>query len=139
MVQVPRGIRNNNPLNIRKGSSWKGLSKQQTDRSFCQFDSMLYGLRAACVLIRNYIEGRVAGGKCFNTIDAIIRRWAPASENNCERYVSFVSSKTGILPFEVVKFSERSRVVGIIYAMAWYECGQQIDKSLVFSAYDLVR
>ena len=39
---LPRGIRNNNPLNIRRTAKdqWKGLRAQQTDASFCQFESM---------------------------------------------------------------------------------------------------
>lgn len=139
MAKTPRGIRNNNPLNIRHGSKWQGMAEVQTDPAFCQFKSMVYGLRAACVLLRNYIDGRLAGGKKYNTVDAIIRRWAPASENNCERYISFVCAKTGLHPLEVINFSERARIVGIVHAMAWYECGQQIDKALIFSAYDLVR
>ena len=45
---LPRGIRNNNPLNIRRGKDqWKGLRAQQTDASFCQFESLEYGWRAA--------------------------------------------------------------------------------------------
>ena len=41
---LPRGIRNNNPLNIRRTAKdqWKGLRAQQTDASFCQFDSLEY-------------------------------------------------------------------------------------------------
>ena len=35
---LPRGIRNNNPLNIRRSKDqWKGLKAQQQDASFCQF------------------------------------------------------------------------------------------------------
>ena len=41
---LPRGIRNNNPLNIRRGKDqWQGLRAQQTDASFCQFESLDYG------------------------------------------------------------------------------------------------
>ena len=45
---LPRGIRNNNPLNIRRTAKdqWKGLRAQQTDASFCQFESLEYGWRA---------------------------------------------------------------------------------------------
>ena len=48
MKQV-RGIRNNNPANIRRGSTWKGLvpflvdsvtNQRYYDKSFCQFKSM---------------------------------------------------------------------------------------------------
>ena len=41
---LPRGIRNNNPLNIRRTAKdqWQGLRAQQTDASFCQFESLDY-------------------------------------------------------------------------------------------------
>ena len=32
--KVPRGIRNNNPLNIRKGNNWQGERHPQTDPAF---------------------------------------------------------------------------------------------------------
>ena len=35
-----RGVRNNNPCNIRLGSDWQGLSDRQEDKSFCPFVSM---------------------------------------------------------------------------------------------------
>ena len=42
---LPRGIRNHNPLNIRRTSKdqWKGLSKAQTDRAFVQFETLEWG------------------------------------------------------------------------------------------------
>lgn len=41
MTTTPRGIRNCNPLNIRRSAAkWKGLCAQQNDASFCQFESM---------------------------------------------------------------------------------------------------
>lgn len=48
MTTTPRGIRNCNPLNIRRSAAkWKGLCAQQNDASFCQFESMEWGWRAA--------------------------------------------------------------------------------------------
>ena len=44
---IPRGIRNNNPGNIKKnGVDWDGLSEEQTDNTFFQFDDPVYGIRA---------------------------------------------------------------------------------------------
>ena len=41
---MKRGIRNNNPLNIRHSADkWQGASETQTDKSFVQFKSMAYG------------------------------------------------------------------------------------------------
>ena len=46
---APRGLRNNNPLNIRKNNktNWIGQCNKQEDRAFVQFRSMPYGYRAA--------------------------------------------------------------------------------------------
>ena len=47
-MSTPRGIRNNNPLNIRiNGTKWEGLCPVQTDKSFFQFRTMAHGYRAA--------------------------------------------------------------------------------------------
>lgn len=55
-MNTPRGIRNNNPGNIRWGSDWKGLKKdgKQQDPSFCIFKTPEYGIRALAKLLRNY-------------------------------------------------------------------------------------
>ena len=38
---LPRGIRNCNPLNIRRSKDqWKGLLPEQNDKSFYQFKAM---------------------------------------------------------------------------------------------------
>ena len=44
----PRGIRNNNPLNIRRTNTvWQGMKEELTDKEFVEFISMAYGYRAA--------------------------------------------------------------------------------------------
>ena len=49
---IPRGIRNNNPLNIRRSKDqWQGMKKTQSDSSFCQFETFEDGWRAAFVLL----------------------------------------------------------------------------------------
>ena len=53
-MKQPRGLRNNNPLNIIKSENinWKGEVKPSTDRNFAQFETKEYGLRAALCLLR---------------------------------------------------------------------------------------
>lgn len=135
---VPRGIRNNNPLNIRKGNNWQGERPVQTDKAFEQFVSMEFGLRAGFILLRNYITGR--GGKTakFDTIEMIISRWAPECENNTRTYIDVVCKNTGIHSRERIAFTDRKKMVAIVRAMAYVECGQWIDEKVVESAYDLV-
>ena len=50
-----RGLRNNNPLNIRRTADrWQGAAATQTDKSFVQFSTMAYGYRAAWKILDNY-------------------------------------------------------------------------------------
>ena len=137
-MALPRGIRNNNPLNIVKGNSWKGERANQTDKRFEEFESMAMGLRAGFVLLRNYIEGTKTRPTKFNTIRKIVSRWAPPSENYTQRYIDNVCKWSGLLPDEVVRFRERKKMVAIVQAMAKMECGVTLDVALIESAYDLV-
>lgn len=112
---TPRGIRNNNPLNIRIGNKWKGLKTPNTDGAFDQFISVYWGYRAAFIILRNYINKY----KC-NTICEIIARWAPSKENNTNAYIKTVCRKTGYAPDAIIKptYEDLSKLV---YAMAWVE------------------
>lgn len=130
--QVPRGIRNNNPLNIRHSSaSWFGACDVQTDRDFVQFRDMLWGLRAAMVIIRNY---RRHHG--LQTVSQIINRWAPPAENDTGSYLHVVCQVSGLRPESVIDGGDRDRLAKLVWAMAYVECGQFIDYNLVNAAYD---
>lgn len=84
--RISRGIRNNNPGNIRRSSTnWLGLSSTQSDSEFCQFENMEYGVRALLVLLRTYYNKH----NC-NTTKKIISRFAPLVENNTEKYIKYV-------------------------------------------------
>ena len=94
-MYMTRGIRNCNPLNIRRSSDqWKGLCAQQTDTAFCQFKQMEYGWRAALILLTRTYYRKYR----LYTIRKIVEKWAPPTENNTEAYISNVSATTGIGP-----------------------------------------
>lgn len=137
-MALPRGIRNNNPLNIEKGNNWKGERPIQTDRRFEEFQSMEYGLRAGFIILRNYITGRNGKTTKFNTIEKMIRRWAPATENATESYIRFVADSVGIHRAQIVDFSDRKTMVAIVSAMCQVETGTKVDVQLIESAYDMV-
>ena len=130
---IPRGIRNNNPLNIRRGTNWIGLSKTQNDPSFCQFDSMTYGLRAGLIIIRTYMHRY-----SLNTIHGIVSRWAPPKENDTDAYVKSVSSMMKMHALQTFDFGDRGRIVALVSAMCKVETGISIDTKLIESAYDLL-
>lgn len=137
-MALPRGIRNNNPLNIRKGNNWQGERKNQTDPAFEQFESMTYGLRAGFKILKNYQAQSLLEQKRADTIRKIIRRWAPPCENVTERYIQTVANQTGFHPDEVIPFRDRRKMVALVHAMCRVECGEDIDVGLIESAYDLV-
>ncbi len=90
-----RGIRNHNPLNIRRSKDqWKGMTEAQNDRAFVQFKSMEWGWRAAFQLLTRTYYHKYR----LYTIRTIVRRWAPPTENNTEAYIANVSRLTGIDP-----------------------------------------
>ena len=91
---IPRGIRNNNPLNIRRSKDqWQGMKKTQSDSSFCQFETFEDGWRAAFVLLtRTYYHKY--------RLYTIVSKWAPPGENNTEAYIRNVARLTGIGPDE---------------------------------------
>lgn len=138
MTKEPRGIRNNNPLNIRKGCNWYGERFPQVDRDFEEFQSMELGIRAAFVLLRNYITGFSGRSFKYNTIRKIIRRWAPPSENATQRYIDFVCKQVGKDQNEVIYFSDRTTIITMARAMAFVECGQWIEPTKFQTAYDML-
>ena len=129
---VPRGIRNNNPLNIRIGNVWLGEVRNPTDPDFEQFVSMEYGLRAAFVLLRRYINHYKR-----QTIAAIISAWAPASENQTQKYIDHVSSQMGIAPDVLVRFEDAGTMIHLVDAMTYHECGQHIPLNTIKRAYTM--
>lgn len=125
----PRGIRNNNPLNIRIGNTWLGEVKDNTDGYFEQFVSMVYGVRAAFVLLRRYISHYH-----FTSIEDIISRWAPASENATTKYIDQVYAITKFNRFDTMKYDE-DMMVRLVDAMIVVECGQHIDINIIKQAF----
>ena len=119
---LPRGIRNNNPLNIRRSKDqWKGMAEAQTDRAFVQFKSLEFGWRAAFYLLTRTYYHKYR----LYTIRGIVNKWAPSCENDTSAYVENVSRLTGIDPDEPIGIpSEKpSRWMMVGAAMAIQENG----------------
>lgn len=127
---IPRGIRNNNPLNIRVGNVWLGEVPNPTDNEFEQFVSMFYGLRAGFILLRRYIRRYH-----LTTVPDIISRWAPGSENNTVKYIDTVCQLSGIAPDTQMKYEDEETLVNLVDAMILVECGQHVDRATIIKAY----
>lgn len=118
-MKQPRGIRNNNPGNIRHGSAqWQGMADIQADSDFVTFNSPVYGIRALAKVLTNY---EVLYG--LNTVRGLISRWAPATENNTESYVQSVALRVGVLPDQPI--SVVAYLEPLAKAIIKHENGQQ--------------
>lgn len=129
---IPRGIRNCNPLNIRIGNAWLGEVYTPDDPDFEQFVSMEYGLRAACVLLRRYIKHYRR-----NTIISIISSWAPANENDTQRYIDCVSRLSGIPSDKELRYEDCEEICKIVDAMAFVECGEHVPMEKIRKGYSM--
>lgn len=129
-----RGVRNNNPGNIRKGQPWKGLKFRQTDSQFCQFINMGWGLRALIITLRTYVTKH----KLTNVND-IIHRWAPEGDgNNTKAYVTYCASYMGTCLVESNETASDATQAGLNYKFSARDFDRYVgEKPLVL--YMLVR
>lgn len=130
-TKLPRGLRNNNPLNIRIGNNWKGEVEINTDGIFEQFKHMKWGWRAAFILLYRYIHKYRK-----QTIRDIIRTWAPENENHTENYIKRVCALTGMQENSVVFFDDQYQMAQLVKAMAAVENGTCIlDEECIHDGY----
>lgn len=118
---LPRGYRNNNPLNIRYSfwNAWKGKIIPNEDGTFEQFKDMAYGYRAALSLLRTYIKKYGC-----NTVAKIIQRWAPENENNTQAYIQHVCEIADLQPNTTVGVNDADTLTKMAYAMSIIENGK---------------
>lgn len=122
--RAPRGMRNNNPLNIRfsEANEWQGIIGRDKEKGgMCVFANMYQGIRAAMLLINTY-------QRKYNrrTIRDIINRWAPTNENNTSGYIKRVCDYMKVEPDFIPHFGVQQEMYDcfrLILAMASVENG----------------
>lgn len=115
----PRNVRNNNPGNIKDGKFAQSLPGYAgSDGTFAIFDSRDAGHGAQVSLLKSY------GERGFNSVKAIIDRWAPPSDNNpTPTYVNFVARKLGVDPSQPLDMTDPRVVSGLASAIQEFEGG----------------
>lgn len=135
---LPKGMRNNNPGNIRVSSNpWKGKVPfwENTDGSFEQFTAYVWGIRA---MIRNLQSYQTQRG--LDTVRQIVNTWAPAADNNPTTvYVTYVADRMGISPDARINLFDMPTMRAIVRAMAHFENGMEAVTDAQFNyAYSLL-
>jgi hypothetical protein len=114
---TPRGIRNNNPGNIREGDDWRGLTGVD-DAGFCQFDTPEHGIRALTRVLMSY---QFKHG--LRTLRQMISRWAPESENDTDAYIESVCRQCYASPDNPYTLTP-SRLLPLVVAIIKHENGE---------------
>lgn len=119
---MPRGLRNNNPLNIETGQFTQAQPGfQGSDGRFAKFETMQQGMDAASELLARY------GRQGIGTIAGVIGKWAPASDNNdVGAYSTFVAGKLGVGPNDAINLADPATRQRLASAMGEFENGKPV-------------
>lgn len=119
MTNIPRGLRNNNPGNIRiTKDKWQGLREEQTDGAFFQFIAPMWGYRALIRTLQNYRRRHGC-----QTISDFIRRWAPENENNTSGYIKRVCTEMQVPSAFVPDIEDKDTMCAFAAAISLVENG----------------
>lgn len=116
--KAPRGIRNNNPGNLRGG----GFAAEQgkDDGGYSIFPTPEAGLRAMAINLKNQ---QVKHG--INTVEKLIEKYAPPSENNTGAYTKAVAAALGVDPKQNINLKDPATLRAAMVAMVKHENGTQ--------------
>ena len=115
-----RGIRNNNPGNIRVSKDqWEGMTGD--DGAFVTFDSPESGVRALGKNLLSY------GRQGYDSIEKIINRWAPPNENVTQAYIDSVVAATGIPATQSLDLSNPDTLSALAQAISFHETGSRYN------------
>lgn len=130
----PRGLRNNNPANIRRSKDkWKGLREVQDDPEFFQFEEMKWGYRAMLRVLQNY---RKLHG--CETIADFINRWAPPTENDTTAYIKAVCQYMQVPSLFVPNIENKECMCIFAAAMSLVENGREACMEEIRAGWDLL-
>ena len=129
-LEVTRGVRTNNPGNIRRGKDkWQGMvpEAERQDSEFVEFITPQYGIRALARLLMNYEK------KGYNTVRSIINRWAPPQGDSNGQleggqytqdtgsYIKHVSTLLGVDPDDALDVDSYDVMLPLVKAIIAHE------------------
>lgn len=136
-MTIPRGLRNNNPGNIRNSDAtdWKGevSPAAKNDKAFEEFEDVAHGYRALLKLLQNY-------RKIHNcrTISDFINRWAPRTENNTNAYIRSVCRDMKVPATHEPDINDRTTMCSFAAAISRVENGVPAVMVDVYAGWELL-
>jgi hypothetical protein len=115
----PRAVRNNNPLNL---SYMPGQGAIGSDGRFGVYKTLQDGVAANSRQLMRYQD--TYG---LNTVNGIIHKWAPSSENDSDGYSRFVAGRLGVGINDSINLHDQGTMTKLVDAMAKRESGRELD------------
>jgi hypothetical protein len=109
-------------MNLRPSKdNWVGLSREQTDPGYLQFQTSYHGIRAGVYNLLTYYRRHK-----LQTVGSIIQRWAPPTDNNpTEIYAQVVAKALGVGVDDRISLENRETMLRLVETMIGVECGRQ--------------
>ncbi len=121
---VPRGFRNNNPLNLTYVPGQIGVTG--SDGRFGTYATMADGIASD---ERQMLLNQNRGA---DTLSKLITKWAPPGENDTAGYIKQVAGETGIDPNAPINMRDPKVAAAVIGAMARHEnSGHSLDDASI--------
>lgn len=125
-----RGLRNNNPCNLKSSKNTKWDGQVGSDGKFIIFESPEYGIRACAKNLKNYQHKNG-----LDTLRSMVYRMGPPHENDTKKYVRNLSNIVGVSPDE--KINVLKHLPEIIKGIIFLENGKMPYPEKMFIGYTI--
>lgn len=125
-----RGLRNNNPCNLKSSKNTKWDGQVGSDGKFIIFESPEYGIRACAKNLKNYQHKNG-----LDTLRSMVYRMGPPHENDTKKYVRNLSNIVGVSPDE--KINVLKHLPEIIKGVIFLENGKMPYPEKMFIGYTI--
>lgn len=116
-INTTRGVRNNNPMNLRKGIAFQYQIENPKETAFMTFGKTWQGIRAGVLDITNDIS------KGQNTLTKLINQYAPPNENDTTGYINNISKNLAIKPSDILDRKNFDFMVKLVKSIIVMENG----------------
>ncbi|MDE1492554.1 hypothetical protein [Xenorhabdus bovienii] len=136
-TRKPRGIRNNNPLNIEFAKQKGATVEDHPERRFAKFNTPYEGLERTAWQLRRYFNGLT--DKVYRqSVDLIVSKWAPPGKkdnNRTEEYIKRIAKRLGVGRHDRLDLNNHNVMYALMREMGMVESKSfPYDKDLVMAA-----
>jgi len=146
---MTNGIKNNNPLNIRRGlKKFNGMAEQQNDSLYLTFDSLEEGYMVAWIELMGMMYEISRKGRLCTLSNLIKLRAERYDIADVASYTKKVSDISGIAPHKALSLTaaledleEMSALVALMIALTCVECNvepKEVDTDAMSKGFGMI-